>query len=207
MRKQGHGIEVQKAENGQEIMRKKCSIGQRLKKFVYNAVKSMNVLTYKKQLQSFARIIANQRTEEQQELIANSVFVLCVKTFLKSISMLNQKLVRACAVVSSVVTRGVAGLKVVGVISHKNIDTYCLVVNSTHAFALRGGIVVHNSLDSLRYMLMSRNVGERKRTEPLEPAEEFWNRVRKDLVENEPSYTEGEQGETLIPSEGERYIL
>ncbi len=48
-----------------------------------------------------------------------------------------------------------AGLRCIAVQTAGHSDVYCLTVPTTAAFAIEGGVIVHNCMDSMRYLIMS----------------------------------------------------
>ena len=137
-----NGIGQKKVKNG--II---STIRQRLQSSTKST--SVNVQTVKKNASQgdvmpmpFVQITVNQHIEEQIALIKSAGNVSFVRRFSLLVNILRQKPVQEYAVVQAVKIES-AGKQ----------DVYCLDVPEGNLLCLENGVVVHNCMDSLRYLV------------------------------------------------------
>ena len=80
------------------------------------------------------------------------------ETSLQQISIQKQKPVAEVAVISSV---GIKSIRKIG-----RDDVYNMEVEDNHNFAVEGGLIVHNCMDSMRYFVKTKHIAIPKRQMP-----------------------------------------
>lgn len=106
----------------------------------------------------FAPMFANQNGEGGRAWILKSELALSAESLSPQTSTKSNPLVQELVAQSKAEINAV---RVKDIYSAGRADTYCLVADATHAFAVQGGIVVSNCYDEFRYACMSRPVRPR----------------------------------------------
>jgi len=151
-----NGMEAQKADNGIKNISSNIhgiSLAKRSQWHAHTVKKSFSVL---EESQNFAQTIANQQAEKNRESIWLKWFVKYAEQKNRSASTKRQKPVPENAGHYS------DAVKVVKIEPAGKADVYCLNAETTHSFAIAGGIIVHNCYDSTRYRILTKRQTARR---------------------------------------------
>ena len=117
--------------------------------FALIAVKNLNPkIDIPKNRIHFAAIIVNQRLDVNQ---AWMIFLRSAKSVEKNSRLIN---IQKSNIAKSV---GIKSIELDG-----NEDVYNLEVDDNHNFAVNGGLIVHNCMDSARYFVQTMNIVRKK---------------------------------------------